>query len=672
MIPLSEKIAAYQSYNKDIIKKINRLDYYSYYGIVENELIVVGYKNGSRKEYRINLREFKFKDTEKHNIKLLESYHRDDDGEFLDVFGNKYERKTWTYNQWKFGRRSYLNTHENATAFTDIKADMKMFHKIFRKEIDIENIKKPKIGYFDIETYSADGSFPAPEENMKHPITAITIINNHTKRTHVFTYKQFKVNYDTGFKVVKHIAKDEEGLLLDFLKHLKKEKYDIFTGWNIVGYDIPFLYWRIDAVLNKGQKNILEDYDDNGNKISTSVDVQRVVNTDQEEYDSWGSFDDVPESIVSDKPEKDYTQMLSYLGNVFYAEGSGDKEDKFFIRGTSILDYMDLYKKLAFVNLQNYKLNTVAEYELGDSKINYQDEGNIFTLYFNNFDLYVQYNIKDVELLIDLDNKLDFITLVQLQAYKGYINIDTASSSNSKVNEGAIFKRLYKKNRLYPDPYDRHKESYPGAYVQSNPGFYDYCVSFDFESLYPSIIRAFNLSPEMVVDSSYPDAIRIDNPSGLCTARDRGLGIIAEYVEEEFMLRRVYKKKKSDAKAAGDKDKVDMYENFQMSQKIVINSTYGCLGDYRFYFYQLDIANAITAVARELIQLVRDTIDDEHLKTDRVDKLYNDVYVLTDPTENLKRFFTGSDEVIIQRDNSFYETEIKNVIPTDNILIEKD
>lgn len=669
MLSLTEKLNNYNGYNKDIINKINKLDYYTYYGIVEDVFIVVGYVKSMRREYRINLREFKFKDTERHNIKLLESYHRDDEGEFLDVFGHKYSKQKWTYNQWKYSRRSYINSHENATAFTSVKADMKMFHKIFKKDIDIENIGKPTIGFFDIETFTADGSFPAPEKDMKHPVTAITISNNRTKRTHVFTYKEFKVNYETKYKIVKHVCKDEKDLLLRFLRHLKKDKYDVFTGWNVIGYDIPFLYWRIDAVLNKGQRNIMEDFDDDGNKIIKTVKEDKVE--EKAEVDEWGCYDDIPVETAT-KKEKDYCQDLSYLGNVFFMEAkNADQEDKFYIRGTSVLDYMDLYKKLAFVNLQNYRLNTVAEYELGDSKLNYQDVGTIFTLYFNDFDLYVQYNIKDVELLIDLDAKLDFITLVQLQAYKGYINIDTASTSNSKVNEGAIFKRLKKKDRLYPDPYDRHKESYPGAFVQANPGFYDFAVSFDFESLYPAIIRAFNLSPEMVVDKDYPSEHRIDNPSGLCASKDKGLGIIAEYVEEEFMLRRVYKKLKSEAKAAGDKDKVDMYENFQMSQKIVINSTYGCLGDYRFYFYDLAIANAITAVARELIKVVRDVIDDEHLNTTRVDEIYNDLFVLEDIENNIKEFFVGSDDVIIKRNSEYYETIIRNVIPTDDILIEK-
>lgn len=677
---LSERIQNYNDYNEQTMKDIRSLDQYNYYGIIKDQFIVVGFKNGNRREYRINLREFKYKDTEKYNIKLLDSFHQDPYGKFKDAFGYTYSKREWTYNQWRFGIKNYLSSHENETSYTTFKPDMKIFHKIYKKDIDVQTIESPTIGFIDIETYTADGSFPAPEKDMKHCLTAITLSNNKTKKSHVFTYKDFKVNYDTKYRVVKHVAKDEADMIKQFLNILKKDKYDVFTGWNVIGYDIPFLYWRIDAVLNKNQKNFLDDYDENGNPPEDSS--EEIFLDDDDDY-SFDDFDDVPEETTTASDGKDWTQLLSYFGVVRLWEGKEGRDDKITILGTSVLDYMDLYKKFAYTNLQNYKLNTVAKVELDDSKLNYQDEGNIFTLYFNNFDMYIQYNIKDVDLLIDLDIKLNFIKLVQLQGYKGYINFDVAANSNSKVNEYALYKRLTKKKLLWPDPYDRHKEQYPGAFVQANPGFYDFAVSFDFESLYPGILRAFNLSPEMIVDEDYPREFRIDNPSGLCTAKDKGMGIVAEYVEDEFMLRRKYKKLKAEAKAnakeakaRGDKkaeaealDKVDMYENFQMSQKIVINSMYGCLGDYRMYFYDIRIAKAITAVAREIIQIMRDVVDDEHLKTNKLDKLYSDVYILN--TSKEKKIITGKDKLIIQRDNKYYETKVSNIIKTDKILIEK-
>ena len=302
-----------------------------------------------------------------------------------------------------------------------------------------------KIVSIDIETATEADAFPEPKYAAEE-ILLITIQDNKSKE-----YKTFGSRPYTGENSGNYIlCKNEKDLLRVFVTYWQCNVPDIITGWNTDYFDIPYLVNRIKKVLG-------DDY----KKLSP-----------------WNS-------------------VIEKKTNV-----RGTEEILFDIVGVSSLDYYALYKKYTYATQESYKLDHIAFVELGEKKLDHSQWATFKEFYQNNWELFVDYNIKDVDLVDKLEDKLRLIELHLTMAYTAKINYNDAFSP-VKLWDSIIYNDLLNKKIVIPDN-ERHSkgEAFEGAYVKSPlTGMHKWVASFDLASLYPSLIRQYNISPEMITDT---------------------------------------------------------------------------------------------------------------------------------------------------------------------------
>lgn len=322
------------------------------------------------------------------------------------------------------------------------------------------------VANIDIETYISD---PAnPNKNPLHSpiqgvnsITAITVEVDNTFE--VFAYKEYTGD-NLDIRAVINECNDEAHMLSCFLEYWGTLNPDIVIGWNIDNFDIPYLVGRIDRVLGAGASNRLSP-----SAVKYGVDGITV---------------------------KD-----NRIGN-------GVKVNIF---GITILDYMNLYKNYVKEPRERYSLNYIAYVELGDSKIDYSEYGNLDDLYANNFNLYIDYNIKDTEIVSRLDQKLKLIELICVFTYMMKIPHISAMSQVASW-DSFICNKLLEDNIIVPEKREIEKsESFTGAYVLPIvSGLHKWVISCDLASLYPNIIRTFNIGVESIIDGDKLKAMSND------------------------------------------------------------------------------------------------------------------------------------------------------------------
>jgi DNA polymerase elongation subunit (family B) len=426
----------------------------------------------------------------------------------------------------------------------------------------------------DIEVASDEG-FPEPEYATKE-ITAITL----SKRGKYYTFGCG--DYTPKNNNVKYCkCRDEKDLLYKFLDFWKILDPDIITGWNVEFFDIPYIHNRM--------KNLLSE--DDANSMS-----------------HWG--------FVMDKEV-----------NQKYGKGKIKS-----ISGSTILDYMTLYKKFSFTPQENYRLNTVATYELDLGKIDYS--GSLLDLYKTDYEKFIDYNIRDVELVNMMDDKLKFIELTCAIAYDAKVNLADALTTVT-LWDVIIQNYLKKKNIVVPyqDPEGVSEENYyiEGGYVKDpEVGYHEWVVSWDFDSLYPHIAMMLNISPDTldvvqmspsvteVLEKGFSqdikDSIEVNNSAialnGATFSRDK-VGFFADLMKIIYKDRQHYKSIMSQAKkefqqtpTPENKKKIAKYNAFQHAKKIQLNAAYGALGNKYFRWHNHILAEAITKTGQFCIRYI--------------------------------------------------------------------
>lgn len=299
--------------------------------------------------------------------------------------------------------------------------------------------------------------------NAAFPIPLIQLQDMANNKYHIFgmpaVKDRMKFNYnpeDTeigGLEVVYHEFEREQDLLLAFLEHWQLRQYDGWTGWNIETFDSPYLVERIRIVLGDAAVNRLSP---------------------------WG--------IVKKRMIK---------------SPKGDVTTYDFV-GCETLDYMQIYKKHTYTTREKYSLDWIAYCELKERKLDYSESKSLNTLYFEDYDKYVRYGIKDTKLVYRLEVKLRLLQLMFVLAYKTKSNYRDGLGTVSpwlalcywKLYESGIVPQI---KRVYQGPTD-----FEGAYVMEViPGRYRWVISKDLNSLYPHIIQQYNLGPETIVDDTH-------------------------------------------------------------------------------------------------------------------------------------------------------------------------
>lgn len=468
-----------------------------------------------------------------------------------------------------------------------------------------------KILTFDIEVEMITGT-PDPQLG-NNEITSIafhdSVVNEYTI---LILDKKNRVKSEKKGDRTIISCQTEKILLLKFLDLLEEIKPTIMTGWNITNFDVPYLYNRIKAVL--GKKTALR---------------------------------------------------LSPIGHIFYSP----YRNSYAIAGISILDYMTMYKKFSYKELPSYSLNYVCNFELNRGKIEY--EGNLDDLMENDIDTFIEYNITDCELVLAIDEKLQFIDLVRGICHVGHVPYEDYIYS-SKYLEGALLTYLKRIDVVAPNkPADRREkmqelqesgeDGFIGAYVKDPiPGRYSWIYDLDLTSLYPSIIMTLNISPETkvvkILDWDADEFIRGVNRTYIIngeevssetlrkfldkykyTVASNGVmyrtditGLIPAILNDWFDKRVEYKDEMKKQGKAGNKEMYEFYKKRQLVQKILLNSLYGVLGLPAFRFYDIDNAEAVTLTGQTVIKKTQDAINmkyNKELNTEDVDYV---TYVDTD------------------------------------------
>lgn len=309
----------------------------------------------------------------------------------------------------------------------------------FPDKIDYD-FSKIKIMYFDIETTCETG-FPSLQ-TFDQSVIAITC--SIEDKFVVFGLGDYTVSSEN---VEYRKFSSERDLLIGFVEYIKFESPDVISGYNISLFDVPYLVGRMDRIVEP-------DYAQN--------------------ISPWKAM----KSRIMTIQGKTYT-VHDFLGIVS-------------------LDYMEVYKKFRLKKLENYKLQTLAEVELNESKVKF--EGNFKTLYTTDYQKFIDYNIQDVRIVAKLEEKLKLMEMIFSIAYNAKCNyIDVFKQV--RLWDTIIFNHLRKYKMIIPPKKDEEKDAqYEGAAVKEPlVGFHKWIASFDVNSLYPMLIVQYNISPEKLI-----------------------------------------------------------------------------------------------------------------------------------------------------------------------------
>jgi DNA polymerase elongation subunit (family B) len=458
---------------------------------------------------------------------------------------------------------------------------------------DIEwDQSKISIATIDIEVGSENG-FPNPYE-ASEAITAITL-KFMGGMTFVFGCGDFKT--DSG--AITYIkCKDEWTLCKRFLEIWTTRCPDIITGWNIKFFDFPYLINRFKRVLSEQEAKSLS-----------------------------------PWNFISERKA-----ILMAKEHIVYE-----------MIGVAMLDYIELYRKYApgGASQESYKLDNIASVELGKNKISYDEYDSLHQLYKQNYQKFIEYNIKDVELVEELEDKLKLIELALTLAYDSKTNYDDVFAQ-VRMWDTLIFNHLKNDGIIIP-PAERKEKSaaFEGAYVKEPiVGKHDWVASFDLNSLYPHLIMQYNISPETLVEKEdYTDEMReisgstsVNNLLGMkvdtkilknlkITITPNGeffrtdfRGFLPKMMEQMYEDRKIYKKKALVAKQELEKEtdkkkrfeiekRIARYNNLQLAKKVCLNSAYGALGNEFFRFFDIRQASAITLAGQLSIRWIENKLN---------------------------------------------------------------
>lgn len=449
----------------------------------------------------------------------------------------------------------------------------------------IHNQEDLKILYLDIETES--GTHYSSVSNPDQPIILIQLLYKNV--FYIFGTEHYE-SYDDNLKYIK--CKDEEDLLKKFVHLFRKIDPDILSGYHSQGYDVPMLWARMNEI---GLGDVFK-------KLS-------------------------PFGMIEEREEEVYSKM----------------EKRIIIQGIQHLDMMDLVRKFDNKKYENYKLDTVAKGILGRGKVQY--DGDLAHLYRTDFDKFLSYGRVDVELLRDIEEKKQFISMVVGAGYMSKSNyVDAFSQVRSWDN--ALHDELVTDNIQPPfliardstdtdgDEYIDEDEKFEGAYVfQPVAGKYEWLMSDDVQSMHPSIIMGMNVSPETFVTNTkktvdfflnddtteYQNWLKENNYTSMANGAvftRQFEGFIPRAIRKVFDKRVKAKKEANEhAKLAekykleGNSEKEKYHKNqyvilntLQNTLKVKINSLYGFLGNKFSRYYQLDLAEGITITSQLVLK----------------------------------------------------------------------
>lgn len=464
----------------------------------------------------------------------------------------------------------------------------------------------------DIEVQSNEG-FPEPDE-AKYPITAICLKNNIDNTFYVWGLGDYDVSLSImkENRVVYTKCATEQELLLRFLAHWNTPSHmpDVVTGWNMRTFDIPYIVNRCRRILDDEKVKMLSP---------------------------WGRVEEKQVTMM-----KKQTQLYDIIG-------------------VSQIDYLDLFKKFGFSfgPQETYKLDHIAYVVLGEHKLEY--DGSLHSLYMNDHQKFIDYNIKDVDLVDRIEDKIGLMTLCFTMAYKAGVNFNDTFGTTG-IWDTLIYRYLTPQNIIVPPNKESFKSDYAGGYVKDPQcGVHDWVASFDVNSLYPNIIVQWNMSPETIMKGRHDHRVSPDSilegyiPEQVEGVNIAGSGqmfsnakqgfmpkIIVEMYDERVKIKKLMIASKKELEACDQTNKQELYrierdiaryENQQTAIKLLLNSLYGALGNKYFRYFTMEIAEGITLSGQMIIRWAEKHVNDYLNKALKNEK-YKD-YVIAIDTDSV-------------------------------------
>ena len=466
-----------------------------------------------------------------------------------------------------------------------------------------------KIVYFDIEIEIGGKLTEKFINDAPNPVTSIAWYykNPFTEKEQWFILildkeKKLEVTKREGNKII-FPCDNEETLLELFIRFMEKTQPDILVGFNSDYFDIPYLYHRMENVLGEGEGRRLSP-------VESNIDGRGIVQTRPLYQPYWT-----------------YRDMYVH------------------INGVESLDYLRLHKKYSWKDEPSNTLDYIGKKYAKLGKIDY--DGTLDTLFKEDIDKFIDYNFRDVEILVKLEEKLQYLELTKNLAHKGKINYSEVYA-NSKVHDGAISSYLIDQGIIPPrkDPNSIEKKGYAGGYLFCpKAGIFNYVFDEDLTSLYPSIIMSLNIGKETLVGrilnaddrdnrKGLNDLLEMD-PNELVHYEDKDgnydertvssivseikdnkytisangvlfrtdiKSVLSTILETWFNERVYYKKELKKAYKKGDTELGATLHMKQYTMKILLNSLYGATALKGFRYGNVYLSEAITLTGQRIIQ----------------------------------------------------------------------
>ena len=308
-------------------------------------------------------------------------YVEDPRGDKTSIYGTKVKKRAFADS---YSRGNFIRDSGVKRIFENVPTVQQCLLDLYWQENEKPEFSQHpiKLCFLDIETFSVD-TFPDVDDPT-HTINVITCYDNFSKKFHTYGLKPY--TGEGKDNVIYTHCDNERELLIKFIEYLEQDYPDILTGWNSEGFDIPYIINRMERILGK-----------------------------------------------------DYVKRLSPVNNVYFRVMRGQfaqERKRYYIDGISCLDFLDVYRRFCLKLRESYKLDAIGEIELGENKIDYGGMS-LAELSENDWNKFVDYNIQDVNLLVRLEEKLQYFQLLRMLAYVGVTTFEGAMGTIQGIN-GAL------------------------------------------------------------------------------------------------------------------------------------------------------------------------------------------------------------------------------------------
>jgi len=524
-------------------------------------------------------------------IKIVEPapyycYITDPNGKYKNMFNDSVSKKTFN------SKKNYYNFVNNHSSSSLWESDISPIYKFLSEYFYKAKSTKPNVGFFDIEVmYKKEKGFPS-YENPYAPVNSISLYDALNNKYHLFALtndKSITINDEVdGIEVLLYHCVTERQLLDMFF--ITIDHIDVLSAWHGEGFDIPYLVRRAKKVYGiKGPRKLCRD----------GFRIKEFNKTD------------------------DYGNIVTRIQ----------------LTGRVHLDLLELYKRYTFGERENYRLDTIAALEVGSKKIEF--DGTLEDLYNNDPKKFFEYNLHDVRLLKKIDDKMKLIDLAVGMSRQATIRMTDIFGSIKFLEHSIMNYCHFDRDEFIVLPSknpNNKRDSFPGGLVlETKAGVYGWTQSIDLASLYPSIIRSINISPEThlyqcengnkdfikIVEKSDEKIIlksvlnkeRIEltgkeirkfiKESRFSISANGSIfkneeGIIPEVLGVWYKERSRTKKLSKKLAKKGDNEESKFYDMRQNILKSGSNSLYGAISNPYSRFYSLDLAASVTLTGQEI------------------------------------------------------------------------